>query len=108
LICSECGLPLITLSDADIIVSPSYIELGEVSCALESMDEIVDEGEKVSIFLCDGIECSIVLDEASLLSLFLIKKTEAPSGDFDCLMRPVARASSRNVSISVCSVSVIR
>jgi hypothetical protein len=40
----EGGLPLIALSDADIIVSPSYIELGEVSRALESMDEIVDEG----------------------------------------------------------------
>jgi hypothetical protein len=55
LICSECGLPLITLSDAYIIVSLSYVELGEVLHALESMDEITDEGEGVSIFLHDGI-----------------------------------------------------
>jgi hypothetical protein len=74
LICSECGLPLIALSDADIIVSPSYIELGEVLHALELMDEIVDEGEGVSIFLCDGIECSIVLDEAELTILLLDEK----------------------------------
>jgi hypothetical protein len=65
------SLPLIALSDANIIVSPSYIELGEVSRALESMDEIVDEGEGVSIFSHDGVECSIVLDEAELTILLL-------------------------------------
>jgi hypothetical protein len=62
----EGSLPLISLSDADIILSPSYIKLGEVSCTFELMDEIVDEGEGVSIFLRDGIECSIVLDKAEL------------------------------------------
>jgi hypothetical protein len=67
----EGSLPLIALSDADIIVSPSYIELGEVSRALESMDEIVDEGKGVSIFSCDGVECSIVLDEVELTILLL-------------------------------------
>jgi hypothetical protein len=74
LICSECSLPLIALSDADIIVSPSYVELGEVSHALESMDEIINEGEGVLIFSCDGIECSIVLDEAELTILLLDTK----------------------------------
>jgi hypothetical protein len=58
----------------DIIVSPSYVELGEVSRALESMDEIVDEGEGVSIFSRDGIECSIVLDKAELTILPLDEK----------------------------------
>jgi hypothetical protein len=69
LICSKGSLPLITFSAADIIVSPLYIELGEVLCALESMYEIVDEGEGVSILSHDGIECSIVLDEAELTIL---------------------------------------
>jgi hypothetical protein len=54
-----------------MIVSPSYIKLGEVSRALESMDEIINEGEGVSIFSRDGIECSIVLDEAELTILLL-------------------------------------
>jgi hypothetical protein len=67
----EGSLPLIALSDANIIVSPSYIELGEVLCTLESIDEIVDEGKKVSIFSCDGVECSIVLDEVELTILLL-------------------------------------
>jgi hypothetical protein len=38
------------------------------------MDEIVDEGEGVSIFLRDGVECSIVLDKAELTILLLNKK----------------------------------
>jgi hypothetical protein len=73
-ICSEGGLPLIALSDADIIVSPSHVELGEVSHALESIDEIVDEGEGVLIFSRDGIECSIVLNEAELTILLLYEE----------------------------------
>jgi hypothetical protein len=60
--------------DTDIIVSPSDIELGEVLCALESMDEIVNEGERVSIFLRDGVECLIFLDEAELTILLLDKE----------------------------------
>jgi hypothetical protein len=65
------SLPLIALSDADIIVSPSYIELGEVLCTFELIDEIINEGEGVLIFSCDGIECSIVLYEVELTILLL-------------------------------------
>jgi hypothetical protein len=35
----------------DIIVSPFDVELGELLCALESMDEIIDEGEGVRAIL---------------------------------------------------------
>jgi hypothetical protein len=51
-------VPLITFSN-NIIVSPSYIELGEVSHTLELMYKIVNEGEGVSILLHDGVECSM-------------------------------------------------
>jgi hypothetical protein len=68
------SFPLITFSDTDIIVSLSDIELGEVPCALELMDEIIDEGEGVLIFLHDNIECSIVLDKAKLTILLLDKE----------------------------------
>jgi hypothetical protein len=34
----ESCLPLVTLLDTDIVVSPAYIEFGEVTCTLESMD----------------------------------------------------------------------
>jgi hypothetical protein len=38
------------------------------------MDEIINKGEGVSIFSRDGIECSIVLDEAELTILLLDEK----------------------------------
>jgi hypothetical protein len=38
------------------------------------MDEIVNEGEGVSIFSRDGIECLIVLDNAELSILLLDEK----------------------------------
>jgi hypothetical protein len=75
LICSKGRYPLIAFSDMDITVSLSDIELGEVSCTLESMDEIVNQGEGVSIFSCDGIEClpppSLPLPLLPSLSLLL-------------------------------------
>jgi hypothetical protein len=43
----------------------------------------------------------------SLPSFLLMKKTGAPSRDFNYLMQLVARAFSQKASISVCSVSVI-
>jgi hypothetical protein len=59
----------------DIIVCLVYIKLGEVPHALElMMDEIFDEGERVFIFSCNDIECSIVLDEAELTILLLDKE----------------------------------
>jgi hypothetical protein len=63
-------LPLVALSNADIVVSPSHIKLGEVLHALESMDEIVNEWKGVSIFSCD-VECSIVLNKMELTILLL-------------------------------------
>jgi hypothetical protein len=51
--------------------------------------------------LHDGIECSIVLDKVELTILLL---DEAPNGDFNCWMQPVARDSSRMASISVCKI----
>jgi hypothetical protein len=35
---AECCLPLIALTDMDIIVSPAHVELGEIASTLEAMD----------------------------------------------------------------------
>jgi hypothetical protein len=37
-VCAEISLPLIALSDTDIIVSPAHVELGEIAHTLEVMD----------------------------------------------------------------------
>jgi hypothetical protein len=54
-----------------IIISTAYIELGEVLCTFESMDQVVNEWERVSIFSHNGVECLVVLDEVELTILLL-------------------------------------
>jgi hypothetical protein len=42
------------------------------------MDEVVDEGERIAIFPGDGIQRSVVLDEAQL-SIFLLDEEDRSS-----------------------------
>jgi hypothetical protein len=63
-VCVKYCLPLVTLSDPNIIVSPAHVELGGVACTLEVMDYIVDQQEWVVILACDGIEGAVVLHRA--------------------------------------------
>jgi hypothetical protein len=51
------------------------------------MDEVVDEREWIAILPGDGIQSSVVLDEAELSIFFLMKKTGALRGDLDCLCK---------------------
>jgi hypothetical protein len=71
------------------------------------MDKVIDEGERILILPGNGIEGFVVLDEANLSTPPLMEKTGALRGDLDCLMHPVASTSSRNASISICSIRVI-
>src|SRR5882757_10055762 len=43
---AECSLPFITFLDTDIVVPPSDIKLGEVSCASETIDKVGNELRK--------------------------------------------------------------
>jgi hypothetical protein len=74
----ECGLPLIAFMDADIVVPPADVELGEVSRVLEPMDEVVDEGERIAILPGDHVQSSVVLDKAEL-SIFLLDEEDRGS-----------------------------
>jgi hypothetical protein len=103
----ECGLPLVTFTNADIIVPPADVQLSEVARILEPMDKVVDEREQIPILPGDCIQSSVVLTKRSFPSFFLMKKTGASRGDLDCQMRLVTNTSSKNASISVCSVRVI-
>jgi hypothetical protein len=64
--------------DADIIVPPVDVELGEVSRVLELMDEVVNEGEWIVILPGDHVQSSVVLDEAEL-SIFLLHEEDRGS-----------------------------
>src|SRR6266436_5953080 len=70
-VCAECGLPLITFLNADIVVSPSDIKLGEVTRTPESVNEVGDERQRIRILYCLCIQCPVVLDQSETSILLL-------------------------------------
>jgi len=58
----EDCLLLISGLDADIVETPTNVQLGEISGSAELQYEFGDEWEGVLIFDHHGIECSVVLN----------------------------------------------
>ena len=57
----ERCFPLIFLSDADIVITPLNIEFGEQCGVLHVIDQLRDEGERISIVNSVGVEIPIIL-----------------------------------------------
>ena len=70
----ECGLPLVALSDSDIVETPSDIQLSKVLLTLEFCDQLGDEWNRMMVFDCDGVQGSVVLDESERAILLLDKE----------------------------------
>jgi hypothetical protein len=63
-ICAEGSFPLIALSDTNIVVSLAHVELGEIGCTLEVMDQVVNQRGGIVILVHDNIEGVVVLYKA--------------------------------------------
>src|SRR6266481_9415217 len=76
MVCSEGHFPLITLFDAHIVISPTYIQLCEVLGFgfRNIVDNIGDEGEWVGVLHRHGIELPVVLHELELTVLLIDKE----------------------------------
>ncbi|KAG6892434.1 hypothetical protein C0993_003848, partial [Termitomyces sp. T159_Od127] len=59
----EGSLPLISLLDVHIVVTPPDIHFGEVPCPPEVIDELKDEGKGIVILHCHGVKNPVVLDQ---------------------------------------------
>jgi len=59
----EDRLSLVSRLNADIVETPTDIQLGEVSCSAELQYEFGDQWEGVLILDHHAIECSVVLDQ---------------------------------------------
>ena len=70
---TEGGFPLVPLLHANIIETPTYVQLGEVLHTLEFLYQLRDEQEGVLIFHHDHIEGSVVLDKPEG-SVFLLNE----------------------------------
>ena len=57
----ERRFPLIFLSDADIVITPSNIEFGEQCGVLHVINQLRDEGERIPVVNSVGVEISIIL-----------------------------------------------
>ena len=58
------NLPFITLFNADVVVPPSHVHLGEVPGLLQLVNQFLDEGQGVSVLDRHLIELAVVLDWA--------------------------------------------
>ena len=56
---NEGCLPLVSILDVDIVVSPSNIKLGEVFHVLKFVNKVKDEGERIGI--SDGVLVQVAI-----------------------------------------------
>ena len=57
----ECCFPLVFLPDANVVITPANVKLGKQCRVLHIIDQLRDEGERISVANSMGIEISIVL-----------------------------------------------
>ena len=57
----ECRFPLVFLPNANVVIAPLNIKLGEQCRVLHIVDQLRDEGERISIANGVGIKISIIL-----------------------------------------------
>src|SRR6184192_4328173 len=69
--CAKSHFLDVIFVNADLIVSPTKVNLGEDLCTLKSVNEVIDEGDGKSVLLGDLVEGSIVDAHAQLPILLL-------------------------------------
>ena len=75
LVRDEGGLPLVAIFDANIVVSPANIKLGEQFGVFELVDEVGDEGEWVGVLGGMFVQVAVILTRAEA-AIFLLDKEE--------------------------------
>src|SRR6184192_3417320 len=75
----SCFLDVI-LVDADLIVSPTKVDLGKDLCTLESVNEVVNEGDGKSVLLGDLVKGPVVNAHAQLPILLLDENDRSAIG----------------------------
>ena len=74
---NEGCLPLISILDANVVVSPSDVKLGEDLGIFYLVDEVLDQWEGVGILDSVGVDVSIVLaGSEGVRGVLLIDKEE--------------------------------
>ena len=73
----ESCLPLVSISDVDVVVSPSDVKFGEDLGIFYLVDEILDQWERVGVLDGVGVDISIILaGSEGVGGILLIDKEE--------------------------------
>ena len=71
---NEGGLPLVTIFDLDIVISPLHIKLGKDLGVFELVDEVGDQGKRICVLDSMTVKVLVVLTGSEASILFLDKE----------------------------------
>src|SRR6266850_4345508 len=71
----ECGSPFVAFFDANVVISPSYVEFCEKGASAESVDYLWYKWGDISVLLRPFVQWSIILYRTKF-SIFLFDKKE--------------------------------
>ncbi len=74
----ECRLPFIPLFDADIVISPAYVELSEEGTPGEAVNSLGNEWRDIAVLLGPMVDRVVVLNRMEL-AIFLFDEEEVCS-----------------------------
>src|SRR6266404_5320139 len=78
--CFKSSFPLVFMTDTNVVVSPTDVELGEVAGVMQLVNEVRDEGERSCILDSDIVKTSVVLYRVEFAILLIYKKEGAGHG----------------------------
>ena len=85
------SLPLVAFLNSDIVVSPSYVKLGEDLGIFKFVNEVRNQGEGVCISDSMTVEVSVILARSEASILFFNEEERGSLGEFGQMNFPRAK-----------------
>ena len=85
-VCGKSPFSFITHTNADVVIAPSYVELGKIVTPTKSIYYVVREQQRSSIRNSDSIQVSIILNQLQFPIFFLYEehwRSQGRLGRFD-------------------------
>ena len=87
----EGSFPLVTFLNSDIVISPSYIKLGEDLGVFKFVDEVGNQGKGVCILDSVAVEVPVILARSEAAVLLLDEEERGSLGGFGWMDFPRAK-----------------
>ena len=90
---AEGSLPLVSFSNANLVVGITEVDLGEVAGLRKTIEELCDEGMRLAVLDRDLVESSVVDTKVKRAILLLDEQDGSCGWGWDRRMNPLARCS---------------